>query len=127
MFSTEWRPVTAGEMLIEEFLTPLGLTQGALAEAMGVQRKLVNELCNNRRVVTADTALMLARVRQLAGVLAQCAAPDGPVGKHCTCRSGGSALNRRGRCRRLGRLPSTMFNNGYFLIPACGTRCAGSD
>jgi addiction module HigA family antidote len=33
-----------------------------LAEAMGVQRKLVNELCNDRRAVTADTALMLARV-----------------------------------------------------------------
>jgi addiction module HigA family antidote len=49
-------------MLVEEFLTPLGLTQGALAEAMGVERKLVNQLCNNRRSVTADTALMLARV-----------------------------------------------------------------
>jgi addiction module HigA family antidote len=48
-------------MLVEEFLTPMGLTQGALAEAMGVERKLVNELCNNRRAVTADTALMLAR------------------------------------------------------------------
>jgi addiction module HigA family antidote len=49
-------------MIVEEFLTPMDLTQGALAEAMGVQRKLVNELCNNRRAVTADTALMLARV-----------------------------------------------------------------
>ncbi len=49
-------------MLVEEFLTPMKLTQGALAEAMGVQRKLVNELCNDRRAVTADTALMLARV-----------------------------------------------------------------
>jgi addiction module HigA family antidote len=49
-------------MLTEEFLTPMGLTQGALAAAMGVERKLVNELCNNRRTVTADTALMLARV-----------------------------------------------------------------
>jgi addiction module HigA family antidote len=49
-------------MLVEEFLTPMSLTQGALAEAMGVQRKLVNELCNDRRAVTADTALMLARV-----------------------------------------------------------------
>jgi addiction module HigA family antidote len=49
-------------MLVEESLTPMGLTQGALAAAMGVQRKLVNELCNNRRAVTADTALMLARV-----------------------------------------------------------------
>jgi addiction module HigA family antidote len=49
-------------MLVEEFLTPLELTQGALAEAMGVQRKLVNELCNDRRAITADTALILARV-----------------------------------------------------------------
>ena len=40
----------------------MGLTQGALAEAMGVQRKHVNELCNNRRNVTAPTALILARV-----------------------------------------------------------------
>jgi addiction module HigA family antidote len=62
MLKTERRPVSVGEMLAEEFLTPMGLTQGALAEAMGVQRKLVNELCNDRRAVTADTALMLARV-----------------------------------------------------------------
>ena len=40
----------------------MGLTQGALAEAMGVQRKHVNELCNERRTVTASTALILARV-----------------------------------------------------------------
>ena len=62
MLSTNRRPVGIGEMLTEEFLTPLGLTQSALAEAMGVQRKLVNELCNDRRAVTADTALMLGRV-----------------------------------------------------------------
>ena len=58
----ERKPVGPGEMLVQEFLTPLGLTQGALAEAMGVPRKLVNEICNGRRAVTADTALMLARV-----------------------------------------------------------------
>jgi antitoxin HigA-1 len=62
MLNTNRKPVSAGEMLVEEFLNPLNLTQGALAAAMGVQRKLVNELCNNRRAVTADTALMLARV-----------------------------------------------------------------
>jgi antitoxin HigA-1 len=62
MLRTERKPVTVGEMLTEEFLMPLGLTQGGLAEAMGVQRRLVNELCNDRRSVTADTALMLARV-----------------------------------------------------------------
>ena len=43
-------------------LQPLGLTQAALAEAMGVQRKHVNELCNDRRTVSAATALVLARV-----------------------------------------------------------------
>jgi addiction module HigA family antidote len=62
MLSTERKPVSVGEMLTEEFLTPMNLTQGALAEAMSVERKLVNELCNTRRAVTADTALMLARV-----------------------------------------------------------------
>ena len=62
MLHTERKPASIGEILVEEFLTPLNLTQGALAEAMGVPRKLVNELCNDRRAVTADTALMLARV-----------------------------------------------------------------
>jgi addiction module HigA family antidote len=62
MLSTERKPVSVGEMLTEEFLTPMGLAQGALAAAMSVERKLVNELCNDRRSVTADTALMLARV-----------------------------------------------------------------
>ena len=55
-------PIHPGEVLKEEFMQPLGLTQGALAEAMGVQRKHVNELCKNRRNVTAATALILARV-----------------------------------------------------------------
>lgn len=59
---TKRKPASPGEMLVEEFLTPMGLTQGALAEAMGVPRKLVNELCSGRRAVTAETALMLARV-----------------------------------------------------------------
>jgi addiction module HigA family antidote len=56
------KPVSVGEMLREEFMEPMGLTQTALAEAMGVERKLVNELCKNRRSVTARTALILARV-----------------------------------------------------------------
>jgi len=43
-------------------MEPMGLTQVALANAMGVARKHVNELCNDRRTVTAPTALILARV-----------------------------------------------------------------
>src|SRR5271168_4072978 len=62
MLTTKRKPASVGEILVEEFMRPMGLTQGALAEAMGVQRKHVNELCNNRRTVTAATALILARV-----------------------------------------------------------------
>jgi addiction module HigA family antidote len=62
MLMTQRKPASVGEILVEEFMEPLGLTQGDLAEAMGVPRKHVNELCNDRRAVTADTALMLARV-----------------------------------------------------------------
>ena len=62
MLSTKRKPAGVGEILTEEFMQPLGLTQGALAAAMGVQRKHVNELCNGRRAVTAPTALILARV-----------------------------------------------------------------
>jgi len=62
MLMTTRKPATVGEILLQEFMQPMGLTQGALAEAMGVQRKHVNELCNDRRAVTAPTALILARV-----------------------------------------------------------------
>ena len=59
---TKRQPVSVGEMIKEEFLAPRGITQGQLAEAMGVSRKTVNELCTNRRSVTVDTALMLSTV-----------------------------------------------------------------
>jgi addiction module HigA family antidote len=62
MLATKRKPASVGEILTEEFLRPMDLTQGALAEAMGVPRKHVNELCNDRRAVTAPTALILARV-----------------------------------------------------------------
>ena len=62
MLMTKRNPASVGEVLIEEFMEPMGLTQGALAEAMGVQRKHVNEQCNDRRNVTATTALILASV-----------------------------------------------------------------
>ncbi len=62
MIFTKRKPVTPGEMMQEEFLKPLGLTQQALANAMGVTRRTVNEICNNKRSITADSALMLSRV-----------------------------------------------------------------
>jgi addiction module HigA family antidote len=62
MLTTKRKPASVAKILTFEFMTPMGLTQAALAEAMGAQRKHVNELCNDRRSVTAPTALILARV-----------------------------------------------------------------
>ena len=62
MIQTKRRPVTVGEMLMEEFLSPLRMTQTELAEKSGLPRKHINELCRDRRTLTADTALILARV-----------------------------------------------------------------
>ncbi|WP_223218317.1 HigA family addiction module antitoxin [Rhizobium wenxiniae] len=62
MLMTKRKPIGIGEILVEEFMQPMGLTQAALAEAMGVPRKHVNELCNDRRTITVPTALILARV-----------------------------------------------------------------
>ncbi|MBF0167591.1 MAG: HigA family addiction module antidote protein [Alphaproteobacteria bacterium] len=62
MLMTKRKPAGVGEILNEEFLEPLGLTQAELAAAMGVPRKHVNELCNDRRTITADTALILSCV-----------------------------------------------------------------
>jgi len=62
MLMTKRKPASVAEILVEEFITPMGLTQGQLAEAMAVPRKHVNELCNDRRSITAPTALILSRV-----------------------------------------------------------------
>jgi addiction module HigA family antidote len=62
MLMTTRKPATPGEILVEAFLAPMDLTQGALAASMGVPRKHVNELCKDRRKITAPTALILARV-----------------------------------------------------------------
>lgn len=62
MITTNQQPVTVGVMIVTEFLEPLGLTQDGLAKTMMVSRKTVNELCNNKRTITVETALILAKV-----------------------------------------------------------------
>lgn len=62
MLTTKKKPIGVGEILVEEFMEPLGLSQTKLAEITGLPRKHINELCQGRRAVTADTALILARV-----------------------------------------------------------------
>jgi addiction module HigA family antidote len=61
MRTTKRKPSSVGEILVEEFLLPLKITQGQLAVALGISRRTVNELCNNKRMITIDTALMLSR------------------------------------------------------------------
>jgi len=55
-------PTHPGEMLLEEFLEPLGMTQSRLAELIRVSYPRVNEIINGKRGVTPDTALRLARL-----------------------------------------------------------------
>lgn len=59
---THRRPTHPGQMLLEEFLAPMGLTQKDLARRIRVPYQRVNELVNGRRGVTPSTALRLARV-----------------------------------------------------------------
>ena len=54
-------PIHPGEVLMEEFLTPLEVTQNRLAVAIGVPPRRINEIVHGKRRVTADTALRLAR------------------------------------------------------------------
>ena len=55
------RPIHPGEILREEFLVPLNLSANALAIALGVPAPRINDVARERRGITADTALRLAR------------------------------------------------------------------
>ena len=53
--------VHPGEILQHEFLTPLGLSQTALATHIGVSTRRINEICRGKRAVSAETALLLSK------------------------------------------------------------------
>jgi len=55
-------PVHPGEILLEDFLKPMAVSQYRLARALGVPPQRIHDLVHGRRAVTADTALRLARV-----------------------------------------------------------------
>lgn len=59
---TKRPPTHPGEMLREEFLVPLGMTQTELARRIGVSYPRVNEIVNGKRGITPDTALRLSRL-----------------------------------------------------------------
>ncbi len=54
-------PVHPGEVLLEEFIKPMGLSQNRLAIDIGVDARRVNEIVLGKRAITADTALRLSR------------------------------------------------------------------
>lgn len=54
-------PIHPGEILVEEFLEPLQVSQNRLAVAIGVPPRRINEIVHGKRRITADTALRLAR------------------------------------------------------------------
>lgn len=61
MFKNGMRPVHPGEVLREDYLGPLGMSANALAGALKVPASRINDIVRERRGVTADTALRLAR------------------------------------------------------------------
>ncbi len=53
-------PIHPGEILLEEFLKPMGISQSRLAADIGLSLRTINEIIHGRRSVTAETALLLA-------------------------------------------------------------------
>jgi addiction module HigA family antidote len=54
-------PIHPGEILLEEFLGPLGISQYRLAQAIGVPPRRINEIVHGKRAISPDTALRLSR------------------------------------------------------------------
>ena len=61
MTNVKLAPVHPGEVLFEEFLMPLGISQYRLAKDIGVPPRRINEIVHGKRAITADTALRLSR------------------------------------------------------------------
>jgi addiction module HigA family antidote len=59
-------PIHPGEILMEEFLKPLGITQSKLAKDIHVPARRINEIVHGKRSITADTALRLSRYFNLS-------------------------------------------------------------
>jgi addiction module HigA family antidote len=66
MTMADLKPVTPGELLREEFLLPMGLSQYRLAKEIGVPAQRIGEIVAGRRAVTADTDLRLCRFFDLS-------------------------------------------------------------
>jgi addiction module HigA family antidote len=61
MLEGKFEPIHPGEILLEEFLKPMGISQYRLAHDIGVYPRRINEIVHGKRSITADTALRLSR------------------------------------------------------------------
>jgi len=61
MEKREFDPIHPGEILLEEFLEPMGITQYRLAKSISVPQRRISEIVHGKRSITADTALRLSR------------------------------------------------------------------
>lgn len=61
MVNKKFKPVHPGEILLEEFLKPMGISQNQLAKDISVSPRRINEIVHGKRAITADTALRLSR------------------------------------------------------------------
>jgi addiction module HigA family antidote len=61
MSKRDFAPIHPGEILLEEFLKPMGITQYRLAKDISVDPRRINEIVQGKRAITADTALRLSR------------------------------------------------------------------
>ncbi|MSV73796.1 MAG: HigA family addiction module antidote protein [Actinobacteria bacterium] len=61
MMAKSHEPITPGEILLTEFLEPLGITQYRLAQATGLSQTRISEIVRGKRAITAQTALRLSK------------------------------------------------------------------
>lgn len=61
MSKRDFGPIHPGEILLEEFLEPMGITQYRLAKSLSVPQRRIGEIVKGKRAITADTALRLGR------------------------------------------------------------------
>ena len=61
MAKRDFEPIHPGEILLEEFLRPMGISQYRLAKDIGVPQRRISEITQGKRAITADTALRLGR------------------------------------------------------------------
>lgn len=61
MSERNFEPIHPGEILLEEFLEPMGISQYRLAKSISVPQRRISEIVHGKRAITADTALRFAR------------------------------------------------------------------